>query len=105
MRERIEIQELSSSGQVDSYGQDITTWTTLATVWGSVQGQPGTETIVGEQPTTLAKYKLTIRYRDDLDTKMRLIWRGKTLQVMSIADTSGDRDSLMIDAVEREIPG
>lgn len=105
LNERIEVQQLSASGQVDSYGQDITTWTTLATVWGSVVGQPGTETLTGEQPTALAKYQIKIRYRSDLNTKMRLIWRGKTLQVMSIYDPQGKRDLLQLDCMERSIPG
>ena len=56
LRKRITLQQQSIS--VDTYGQQITTWTDVATVWASIEPSVGRELMAAQavsldQPTTI----------------------------------------------------
>ncbi len=52
------------------------------------------------QITALQSYRVVLRYRTDLTTKERLVWRGKTLQIHTVTDDEGLRRRLVLQVRE-----
>src|SRR5687767_10077208 len=44
------------------------------------------ERLASLQITAMQSYRVVMRYRSDLTTKERLVWRGKTLQIHTVTD-------------------
>jgi SPP1 family predicted phage head-tail adaptor len=64
--------QLLQAGQ-DSAGQPVPTWTTVATVWATVQYLSGVQTIKSDADTSISKASVRVRHRSDLSAGMRLI--------------------------------
>lgn len=81
------------------YAED---WQTYATVWAYVRPMSGRERYQAQQLEAAANYRITIRYRADIDPADRILWRGKILNIRFIAN-AGPRDLyLTLDAeIER----
>lgn len=60
----------------DAYGQDTITWTTVAIVWAQVQALRGREFFAAAQVQQEQTVKVRIRYRSDVLTTWRLVWKG-----------------------------
>lgn len=78
-RVTIEQEARTSNGQ----GGYTTGWSPLATVWAEVIPLSGDEAITAQVERAVARYRVSIRRRDDVTAKHRLIWRGQTLAIKS----------------------
>lgn len=61
-----------------SSGQEVTTWTTFAECWASIE-YPGTksdEGVIADQEVSTTFTVFTIRYRDGIGQKMRVVYGG-----------------------------
>jgi SPP1 family predicted phage head-tail adaptor len=89
MRERIVFQQQSRT--VDSMGGAAVTWSTVTTVWASVDETSGNETF----PTLQIKPKTTvtfmIRYLSTITQAMRISWNSNFYNIQSIIN-EGNRD-------------
>lgn len=91
LNKRITIQQQSPS--VDSYGQQLTTWTDVATVWASIEPSVGRELMAAQavsldQPTTI-----TIRWQPAFTSPkavaaMRVIYHGRIFNLHSVQNES-----------------
>lgn len=72
LRHRATIQQYSTAR--DSYGQELVTFSNLATVWAAYDYRinASDENQIAEKKTAIATVNWTIRYRDDVEPKMRL---------------------------------
>jgi SPP1 family predicted phage head-tail adaptor len=84
LRHRVELQErvtaVSPSGAV-SY-----TWDHVATVWAQISPQRGDKVAAAAQIEAQQPVPVRIRYRSDVTTDTRLIYRGVVLEVVSVID-------------------
>lgn len=82
--ERVVIE--SESLAQDSVGEVISTWATFATLWAKVRQVSGSERFDGggDQVQALGFWEVTLRYRADITTQMRLRWRGRTMNVVQV---------------------
>lgn len=80
LTERVVIQNPSATTSMS--GSPSLSWTTVATVWADVYGASGREVIMAMTAETLVTHKVKMRFRDDVDGQTRLIWRGKTFEVV-----------------------
>jgi SPP1 family predicted phage head-tail adaptor len=94
--------EKPSVAQDASFGAESVTWSTLATVWGKVADvvntrRGGEETVEQNVRVRSSLTQITIRYRSDVTTDMRIQWtaRGRTLQIVGMAEL-GRRDGLQL---------
>lgn len=97
LRKRITLQQQGTS--VDSYGQPVTTWSDVATVWASVEPSVGRELIAAQavsldQPTTI-----TIRWQAGLASPkavaaMRAVYDGRIFNIHSVENES-ERNTLL----------
>lgn len=94
----------SSSATSDSYGGRSLAWSTLATVWAHVKALSGAEALVsgGEKVQARIAYEVTIRYRSDVTTQMRLTWGSRTLWIESVHEAGSMlREWTVLTCVER----
>ena len=97
LRRRITIQRPSVT--MDSYGQPVTTWTDVATVWAAIEPATGRELLAAqamnlEQPTTI-----TIRWQSVFSSPkamaaMRAVYNGRIYNIHS-AENPDERNVLV----------
>ena len=98
---RITIQS-SSVTQDSTYGTDVASWPTLATVWANVQdmlpsrGEKFADGIsIARRPS-----RIRIRYRSDVTSDMRVVIGSRTLRIITMPAEIGRREWLEFIAEE-----
>lgn len=88
------------------YGTYAITWQNVATVWAEVKDSlpSRAESFADGIEMSQRPCRVRIRYRDDIRTDMRLLYRGRTLRIMSMAEY-GRRDAIELMAVEFSTEG
>lgn len=94
--QRIVIQNVSES--VDQFGQRIRSFSTLAAVWAKVEEKSGTEGEVSYQLTANRKVQFMIRWRNDVNEKMPIVYRGKIYEIESIISDDARKHTMKIHA-------
>ena len=82
LTERITI-EAPTKAQND-VGETVLTWSTFAEVWGAVQSLAGREAERYSEIVGFSGHKVTIRALDGITSSMRVIYRGRTLEIGAI---------------------
>ncbi|NDD52969.1 head-tail adaptor protein [bacterium] len=85
LKHRIQIQTNATTASSD-LGQPIDAWTTVATVWGSIEPLSGREAFYAQQVQADASHKVIIRGNQTINTKQRLIHESRTFNIVSIMD-------------------
>lgn len=83
-RHRVEIQAPAKS--YDSEGQQLTTWTTVATVWAEIIPLTGREYFQAKAVNAEITHRVVMRYRRGMKTTWRLLYGARALEIISIAD-------------------
>lgn len=84
LRERITIQQAADNRNV--LGEAVQTWSTYATRWASVEGMSSRELLQQGQMTMQVSHRVRLRYVTGLTPTMRLQWRGRTLEIISLLE-------------------
>jgi len=85
LRERITIKQATETrSRLDEVLLDYST--TFATVWASVQGVTSREYLMAGQQQVDISHRVKIRYLDGLTQQMRVVWRGRTLEIVSLLE-------------------
>lgn len=84
LRERVTVQ--IASGSTNALGETVLAWSDSTTVWASVQGVSASEALdAGQQGTTIT-HRVRMRYLPGLTQQMRLAWRNRTLDIVSLLE-------------------
>lgn len=70
----------------NDYGESVPAWTVLATVWGSVEPLTGREFLAQQQVQSEITTRFRIRYRNDITSKMRIVYDEKYYAIDSVID-------------------
>jgi SPP1 family predicted phage head-tail adaptor len=84
LRERVVIQAPSET--VNSLGETVLSWGTYAERWASVEGASAREALAAGQMDVTISHKVKMRYLDGLTQKMRIMWRGRILEIVSLLE-------------------
>lgn len=90
LNRRITIQQRDTG--VDAAGQPLQTWSDFAKVWTFPVGKTGLLVLkeAGEVPLAVKQYSLRIRYREDINEGMRVVYRGYIFDIKQVRmDFSG----------------
>jgi SPP1 family predicted phage head-tail adaptor len=79
---RIVIQGYSES--TDAFGQEVKSYSTLATVWANVKEKVGSEGEKGDMLASTKKVEFIIRYRTDVDEQMRVSYNSNIYKIQTI---------------------
>lgn len=70
----------------NSFNEQIDTWTELATVPASALFNRGQERFVAQQAAAEVDVLFTIRWRADITPMNRLVFEGRTYNIVSVAE-------------------
>jgi SPP1 family predicted phage head-tail adaptor len=91
LRHWIELQRNNETQNPDT-GEPIPNWTTYAEVWADIAPSSGREFVAAAAEQSEVRGKITIRYRDDVNAKDRVLYRGKWYNILAVLD---DNDSML----------
>jgi SPP1 family predicted phage head-tail adaptor len=82
--QRVTFQE--SIPTTNAFGEEVPTWQDIATnptVWARVEPLRGREFFAAGQMQASAEVRITVRWRADLNERMRLVWRGVPHEIVA----------------------
>lgn len=82
LRHRLIVQQPDRTA--DAGGGATIVWTDVATVWGAVEPLSGREKIVAERPQATVTHKVKLRYRADIDARMRILFGLRSFNIRSL---------------------
>ena len=84
LRDRVTVQQATENR--NSIGESILSYSTFAEVSASVQGVSAREFLLAGQQQVEVSHRVKMRYLTGLTPQMRLSWRGRTLEIISILE-------------------
>ena len=84
LRDRVTVQQATENR--NRLGESISEWTAFEVVWASVQGVSAREFLLAGQQQVEVSHRVKMRYLNGLSPQMRLLWRGRTLEIISILE-------------------
>lgn len=82
LRHRITLQEpVKSQGSI---GQTVNTWQTYAVVWAEVNPSSVREFVSAQAFQNEVTGRITLRYRDDVTAKHRVLYRGQIYNIEGV---------------------
>jgi SPP1 family predicted phage head-tail adaptor len=84
LRERVTIQQAAEAR--NSLGETTLSWATFTERWASVEGVTAREALGSGQLEVSITHRVRMRYVTGLTQQMRLIWRGRTLEIVSLLE-------------------
>lgn len=98
LKDRVTIQRYTAD--VDPAWGATPGWTDITEVWADVTPTGGTEKSDNAGIQTSNTHRVSLRYRSDLTSKDRLVYRGRKLEIVSVLDVDGAKRELLIEARE-----
>lgn len=84
LRERVTVQ--IPSGTTNPLGETVISWSNSTAVWASVEGVSAREALALGQQETVLTHRVRMRYLPGLTQDMRLVWRNRTLEIVSLLE-------------------
>ena len=84
LRERVTVQQASESR--NALGETVLSWSTFAARWASVEGVSSRESLSYGQQQIDVTHRVRLRYLSGLTQSMRIQWRGRTLEIVSLLE-------------------
>lgn len=102
LSERITIEDFTIAQ--NDYGEELQTWESYASLWAEVRQPSANERFQGrsDRESATVQYQIKIRFRDDIAHTMRVVWRNKILDIVSITDPDGSRTETILGCNEYE---
>lgn len=100
LRHQVTIQQATETR--NTLGEAIRTWSTVATVWASVEPLRGREFFDAEQVQSEISQRVRMRYRSGIKPTMRLLYGSRILQIQAVIDV--DERHREIHLMCREMP-
>lgn len=95
MRHRVTIQA-PGLAPASEYGDQATTWADVATVWAEVKPLSGRELFAAQAVQGEATVKVTMRYRADLTTAMRLLHGSTIYDIHHVPPVAGRENEMIL---------
>lgn len=80
----------------NSFGEDVVTWTDVATVWAEWLPKGGSERWASQRVIDTADGAFQIRYRSDVDALDEVLFDGAQYRVLGQPQELGRRQALLI---------
>lgn len=89
MDRRITIQ--TNTPTQDASGEQVASWSTLATVWAKIDKSSAAERFINQQVVGEVDMVFQIRYRSDVTDKMRLVYGGQNYNIKGVTEVGRQR--------------
>lgn len=88
LRHRVTIQNKGTPAR-NSYGEEVITWATEATVWAEVDPLRGREFLEARREGAEVTTRIRVRHRDGITPSMRVVWGSHTYDILSVIEVEG----------------
>lgn len=95
LRHRITIQSKSTTSR-GTYGEEIITWGTYKQVWAELDPPKAREFFANKQTQTEITTRIRIRYLENIDNSMRIIYDGRTFDINAIINPDEKNKELIL---------
>lgn len=89
LRDRVTILKMTTSA--DSMGYETESWSTVATVWGELREDKGSESFTNDRPIAFRRGSVFLRYRSDITPKHKLKIDGITWEIEGVRTIDAKR--------------
>lgn len=103
LKHRITLQVFTTA--VNDNGFEIENWVNFKTVWASVTNLHGREYFQAAAVKAENTVKFTIRYTPDIETTMRILFKGKQYNIVSIDNIKYANKFIEIKSMEVDTSG
>jgi SPP1 family predicted phage head-tail adaptor len=94
LRHRVTIQ--SKSVTRDTYGGEVITWATVATVWAAVEPLNGREWLEGRQAAAEVTTRIRIRYRSGVLPEMQVVYGSHAYDILAVIQPEEKRQEIQL---------
>jgi SPP1 family predicted phage head-tail adaptor len=98
LKDRLTLQRFAAN--TDATWGTTPGWAGTDGFWADVEPLGGSERTDNAGVQTTISHRIRCRYRDDVTSKDRLLYRGRVLEIVSVIDADGARRELLIEARE-----
>lgn len=102
-RHKIEIWDLSNTEE-NEVGEEVQAPKKVMELWADIHPVRGKEYIESRKVASELQYKITTRYREDIDTSMEVRWGDRKLNINAIIDISGKEEHMELMCTEKVMP-
>src|SRR5690606_5892655 len=88
LRHKVQLQEQQIT-QDPVTGEMVTTWVTIAQPWAEIVPMSGREFMAAGAEQSEVRGRIVIRYRDDVDASMRVVYRGRYYSKQAVMPYAG----------------
>jgi SPP1 family predicted phage head-tail adaptor len=92
LRHRVTIQDKVVT--LNSYNEEVITWTDVDTVWAQIEDLRGREYLESRRQAAEVTTRIRIRYRSGLAPEMRAVWGDITYDIQAVVDPTGRQREL-----------
>lgn len=98
LRRRVKLQRRST--KLDSFGQRQESWSDVADVWADINPLSGRELEAAQAVVSATTHEITIRWRPDVTSAHRIVYRGRLFNILSALDENTQRRLLVLSCSE-----
>lgn len=97
------ITQADTIAEQDDFGSVITAWDTYATRYAEIVTMRGAERIETDQEISQATHRVRMRFVDGLVPEMRIIYNGRTFEILHINDIDMLHHHMLVYCIEVQI--
>jgi SPP1 family predicted phage head-tail adaptor len=94
LRERVTVQQATETR--NAIGETVLAWSTYDTVWASVEGVSSREALDAGKIDIQISHRVRMRYLSGITQNMRLSWRNRTLEIVSLLEYGNRSEHVVI---------
>ena len=94
LRERVTVQQATETR--NAIGETVLAWSTYETVWASVEGVSSREALDAGKIDVQISHRVRMRYLSGMTQNMRLSWRNRTLEIVSLLEYGNRSEHVLI---------
>jgi SPP1 family predicted phage head-tail adaptor len=94
LRERVTVQQATETR--NAIGETVLAWSTYDTVWASVEGVSSREALDAGKIDIQISHRVLMRYLSGITQNMRLSWRNRTLEIVSLLEYGNRSEHVVI---------
>ena len=80
----------------NAIGETVLAWSTYDTVWASVEGVSSREALDAGKIDIQVSHRVRMRYLSGMTQNMRLSWRDRTLEIVSLLEYGNRSEHVLI---------
>lgn len=98
LRHRLKIEKKTVTR--DTFGEEVITYTEVATVWGSVEPLSGSEYFAARQTQSSVSHRVRMRYIEGIDAEYRITLGDRVFEIDSVINPQERNAELVLMVTE-----